>query len=288
MAEKNSVVGIYNTHTDQSDTVEGTQNARRNIMRNAISGFTAALIMMTAITIAQAQTSGFSIRKASPTLAQTATKQAPPQSGKDPTVAEEKTSAAPVDEPEEHFRKARESFLKKDFNAAAAEIRQGEAFLKLETRDATEEAKQALIASSREVERLAQGVEKGTVTSTQELRRAFARADLALAKQHYQKAAASWSKKEIKMAGHELQAAANDVELASAWSGQKLAAATTTVIKDDRAMASKLRKENGWTADKVGEGLDALGKEIAQSSASKSRQPRHDDSPSNTVRMPMG
>ena len=233
-------------------------------MRNAMLGFTVALVIMTVITIAQAQTAGFSIQKASPALAQATTNQAPPQARKDPTVVEEKTSAAPANEPEEHFRKARESFLKKDFKAAAAEIRKGEAILKSETRHATEEAKEALTASSRELETLAQGVEKGTVTSTQELRRAFARADLALAKQHYQKAAASWSKKEIKKAGHELKAAANDVELASAWGGHKLEATTAAVIKDARAVAAKLIEETSRTTDEVSKGLDAVGKEIGK------------------------
>ena len=64
----------------------------------------------------------------------------------------------------------------------------------------------------------------------------------------------SWSKKEIKKAGHELKAAANDVEMAMAWAGHKLEATTTAVLKDARAIAGKLSEETGWTTDEVGKG----------------------------------
>jgi len=150
-------------------------------MRNAMLGFAVALVIMTVITIAQAQTTGFSIQKASPTLAHTTTNQAPPNAKRDSTTVEKKISTSPRDELKEHFRKARESFLTKDARAAAAEIRKGAMLLKLEAGHAKEKAKEALTASSRELEKLAQELEKGTVTSSQDLRRAFARADRALA-----------------------------------------------------------------------------------------------------------
>jgi len=44
----------------------------------------------------------------------------------------------------EQFHKARENFLKKNFEDAAAEIRKGEAFVKQEAEQATGEAKQAV------------------------------------------------------------------------------------------------------------------------------------------------
>jgi hypothetical protein len=228
-------------------------------MRNVILGFIVDLVIMMLIAVAGAQAFGSSMEQA--TVAQTTNNQAPPQATKSPTAVEGKNAVAAVGEPEEHFRKARESFLKKNVKAAAAEIRKGAAFLKLETSHATGEVKEGLTASIGELERLAQGVEKGTVTSTQELRRAFARADRALAKQHFQKTAESWSKKEINKAGHELKAA-NDVELAAAWAGYKLDATTAAVIKDARAIAAKLIEDAGWTTDEVGKGLDAVGKEI--------------------------
>jgi hypothetical protein len=214
------------------------------------------------ISVAQAQAVGSPIQKEDRTVAQTTNNESPPDATKGQAVAEGKSAAALVKGPEEHFRNARESFLEKNVKAAAAGIRKGAALLKIEASHATGEAKEALTASVGQLERLAQGVEKGTVSSTQELRRAFARADEALANEHFQKATESWSKKEIKKAGHELNAAANDVELASAWAGHKLDATTTAAIKDARAVAAKLTEGAGWTTGEVSKGLDAVGKEI--------------------------
>ena len=229
-------------------------------MRNAILGFMFGVVVVTPIAVVQAQAIGSSIQKGSRTVAQTTNNESPPHATKGQAIVEGKV--APANGPEEHFRNARESFLEKNVKAAAAEIREGAAFLKLETSYATGEAREALGASVGELERLAQGVEKGTVTSTQELRRAFARADRALAEEHLQNAAESWSQKEIKKAGHELNAAANDVDLASAWAGRKLDAATAAAIKDARAVGAKLTEDAGWTTGEVSKELDAVGKQI--------------------------
>lgn len=231
-------------------------------MHKSMFGFTVALVIMGLMTITQAQAFGFSLQKTSITLAQTSANPAAPQAVKNTTAVEKTIPTPPPDELEEHFRKARESFLKKDASAAAAEIRKGALLLKLKAGHATEKAKEALTASSHELERLAQGIEKGTVTSTRDLRRAFARADRALAEQHYQKAAESWSKKEIKKAGHELKAAANHVEMAVAWADHKLDSTTAAVIKDARAVSAKLTEKAGWTKDEVVKGLDSMGKQI--------------------------
>ncbi len=147
-------------------------------MRETMLGVTVALVIMVAMTVTQAEASGFPMQEASVTLAQTSTNQALPNARMGPTVAEEMSSTA---SPEDHFRKARESFLKKDMRTAAAEIRKGALLLKLKAGHAKEKAKEALIASSHELEKLAQGLEKGTVTSIRDLRQAFARADRALA-----------------------------------------------------------------------------------------------------------
>jgi hypothetical protein len=63
-------------------------------------------------------------------------------------------------------------------------------------------------------------------------------------------------------AGHELNSAANDVDLASAWAGRKLDAATAAAIKDARAVAAKLTEDAGWTTGEVSKELDAVGKQI--------------------------
>ncbi|KPL03066.1 MAG: hypothetical protein AMJ90_04065 [candidate division Zixibacteria bacterium SM23_73_2] len=103
------------------------------------------------------------------------------------TLYEEDIWIVLVDEPEFHFQKAHEFFLKKDFKAAGSEIRKGAAFLKLEAGRSTTEGKKTLEASADELGKLAEDVEKGAVASEKQLKDAFARADHALAKHHYLK-----------------------------------------------------------------------------------------------------
>jgi len=54
------------------------------------------------------------------------------------------------------FKKARENFLRKDFKDAAADIRKEQAFVKQEAGRATGEAKQTLMASAQELNKLAE------------------------------------------------------------------------------------------------------------------------------------
>lgn len=167
-----------------------------------------------------------------------------------------------ADEAERYFKKAHEDFLKKDRKAAAAEIREAAALLKREERRATSEGKKDLSASAQELEKLATDVENGTVTSVKELDNAFARAHYALARHHYLKASKSWAEKEADKAGHELKAAAADLERGLTWAGHKAEAGTKTVINNTRILGEKLIKGAGWVSAEVGKGIEDLGKEI--------------------------
>lgn len=166
------------------------------------------------------------------------------------------------DEPGEHFQKGRESFLKKDLKAAAHEIREAAAFLKLEAGRATAEGKKALLASIRELEKLAEGVERGTVTAVKDLDALFARAHQALAKHHHLKAAASWAKKAAKKTGQDLKAAAIHLEHGLAWTGHKGEAGGIAVINGTRLLAGKLIEGVGWVPAEVGKGITAVGEEV--------------------------
>ena len=76
-------------------------------------------------------------------------------------------------QPASDFQKAHESFLKKDFKASAAEIRKGADFLKKEAGAAGDEGKKMLTASARELDKLADSVEKRTVKSDKNLKAHF-------------------------------------------------------------------------------------------------------------------
>jgi len=191
-----------------------------------------------------------------------AAEQAKPEAPKGYVVVEEDVLLQFVDSPGEHFHKARQSFLKKDFKSAAEDIRKGAAFLRLQAARATSEGKKGLIASIAELEKLANDVEKGTVTSAKTLDRAFARAHHKLAQHHYLKALDYKAKKDTKKLGHSLKAAAVHLENGFAWAGHELEAGTVKVVRTALDLGGKLIEGTGWITEEVGKAVDYIGEEI--------------------------
>lgn len=177
-------------------------------------------------------------------------------------VVDEDVLTVFVDAPSEHFHKARQSFLKKDYKASAAEIRKGAAFMKLQAARATSEGKKVLTVSTDELEKLAMDVEKGTVTSAATLNLAFARAHHALARHHYLKAIEYKAKGATTKLGHALKASAIHLEHGFAWAGHELEAATVAVIKDTGLVAGKLIEGGGWIGEEAGKIIEKIGVEI--------------------------
>lgn len=169
-----------------------------------------------------------------------------------------------VEEPDQHFRSAKEAFLKKEYQKAAEEIRKGTAFVKLEAGRASADAKQALNASAHELERLADDIAKNGVKDVEALENTFARADQALAQSHRVKAAESWAKKEPAKTGYELKAAARYLEQGAAWVGTETQAGASEAVSAARTVAGKLIEGAGYSAEGVGKGMDALGKAVSQ------------------------
>jgi hypothetical protein len=182
-----------------------------------------------------------------------------------PKPAEAPIAPAPeVKGTDDHFQKAHEFFLKKDFKAAAAEIRNAAKLLKQEAEKATTDGKKALTASVNELEKLAKDVEKGTVTSDKKLKDAFARAEHALAKHHYLNASEQWAKKDTKETGYALKSAAQHEEQAAKWAGHEMEKGTVEVLDGTRTIAGKLIEGTGWVPEEVGKGITAIGSEISK------------------------
>jgi hypothetical protein len=80
----------------------------------------------------------------------------------------------------EHQKMARENIVKKDMAAAADEIRKAADVLRAAETKATAKSKKALTASIKELDKLADDVEKGTEASAKKVDEAFARAHAAL------------------------------------------------------------------------------------------------------------
>lgn len=169
-----------------------------------------------------------------------------------------------ADQPDIHFQKARENFVKRSTRESAEEIRTGAAYVKLEAVRAQGDTKRALIKSGQELDDLADRVERGTVTSVSELDVEFARTDHALASHHYIKASEAWSRKETKRTGYEMRASANHLEHSASWVGHKTKKGTITVIRDTKTTGEKLIHGTGTVTSDVGKGINNLGKEIQE------------------------
>ncbi|MGB7631520.1 MAG: hypothetical protein WBM29_10650 [Candidatus Deferrimicrobium sp.] len=167
-------------------------------------------------------------------------------------------------QPGSNFQKANESFLKKDFKASAAEIRKGSDYIKKETEAAGEEGKKMLTASTRELDELADSVEKGAVKSDKKLKAAFSRAEHAISNDYYAKATESWARKKTKETGEALNSAAEHMENAVDWSSRKLKEGASKAIKEGREVSGKLVAGTGYVSEEVGKGLKNMGDAISE------------------------
>ncbi len=165
-------------------------------------------------------------------------------------------------EMEKQFQKARESFLKKDYQNAAAEIRQGAAFLDKEAEQAAGEGKQALLASSDELKQLADRERKGAVNSARELEQAFARANHALAKYYQSRASESWARRAVSDAGQDLKAAAVHLEKALGWADYRWEGENRATIEAAKNIGEKMKEGGGWVEAEVRKAMEGIEKGI--------------------------
>jgi hypothetical protein len=168
-----------------------------------------------------------------------------------------------IEEPDHHFQNAHRSFLAKDYEKAAEEIRKGEAYVKLEAGRTSGDVKHSLDSSAQELEKLAVDTQKGTMTDVAKADTIFERADRALAQSHQIKAKESWAKKETVKAGYEMKAGALFLEQSADWTGSEAKASVSAVVRESRMLAGKLTEGSGYAVEEVGKGIDELGKAIS-------------------------
>ncbi len=166
------------------------------------------------------------------------------------------------DEPSANFYNAHENFMKRDFKAAASELRKAAAFVKLESARATVDGKKLLVSSYHELDELAKKVENGTVTSVKDLESVFAKTHQALTKHYYLKAVEAEGEKNAKAAGHHLKSAVTQLEHGFSWAGHKLEAAALATVKEIRILSGRLIEGAGWVPDKIGSAIKWIGKEV--------------------------
>jgi hypothetical protein len=165
-------------------------------------------------------------------------------------------------EPQHHFTHAIADYAKKDYTAAAADIRKAASYLRLEAGRAEGDSKQALDSSVAELDNLAVSVDHGAMSDEHSMSKAFARADHALALEHHANATEAWTDKQYQKAGYELKAAARSLEDAAASVGGEAKAAASVTVADTRALGDKLASGAHWTREEVANGLESLGNGI--------------------------
>lgn len=166
------------------------------------------------------------------------------------------------DEPTLYMHQAHKSFLKKEYQATARELRKAGGYLHVAAKNASSDTKAALTASALELDRLAADIHDGTVKSVKSLESAFARAERALAADDHAKAKSALSHDHHPKAGHYLSSAVTHVENAAKWSGQKLESGAIATAKGVRTVAEKLREGGGAVVDEAGKGITWIGAEV--------------------------
>lgn len=160
------------------------------------------------------------------------------------------------------FKKARDSFVKKNTKATTVEIRKEAGFIKSISERTIDASREPLIASAKDLEALADGIEKGTVTSVKELENAFSNASKALAKYYSLKAGESLVNKDGKKVGKDLKATADYLEASFTWAGTKPDESTTAVIKKVREFAKEMAKSEKLEADETSKNIKNINAEI--------------------------
>jgi hypothetical protein len=184
---------------------------------------------------------------------------APPQGY---VLVEEDVVVVLANEAHQSFLRASDNFAKGKMKEAAAEIRKGEAYVKLEAARATAEGKKVLLNSAQELKQLADKVEKGAVKDGKELKITFARAEYAMARHHYLKAAEQWENKESQKVADHLNAAAAYIDSGQIWLTKKMHAGAADIKKEARRIAAQVTVKSGAEAQELGKAMDNLGKEI--------------------------
>ena len=166
------------------------------------------------------------------------------------------------DEAESHFQRAKETFSRKDYKTAAANIRMAGACVALESLRGVGEQKTELQSVSENLNRLADEIEAGRFHSQEILKGVFARSQYALALHHWGRASRAWSSKNPKQAAEAMRTAAMVAEKALTWEGKEIKGNTAQVFKETREHARKVIEGKDWKSGKMSDSISRLGKEL--------------------------
>ena len=157
---------------------------------------------------------------------------------------------------------ARSAFVAKDRGAASRGLRDAAAFTRSQADSATDPAKNALVASADELNRLATRVSKGAVKTVKTLDHASARTQLAEAQLHCTRALGAWQKTNAGATSAEIVMLADHFERAAADAGEPLSASAQQAVAAARSLAGKLTQVANVPQAQVEAVLAAMDKEV--------------------------
>ncbi|HWS05165.1 MAG TPA: hypothetical protein VN230_05200 [Burkholderiaceae bacterium] len=167
-----------------------------------------------------------------------------------------------AEEPQRHFGAAIEAYAKKDYKAAATEVRKAASYVRLEAARAAGDVKIGLDAANADLEKTAAALDKGAVKVQKDMEKTFASANHALALAHRARAAESWARKSYDQAGYELKAASHGLESGAGWVSNEAKAAASAAAADARAIGDKLASSGVWAKDEIAKGFESLGSSL--------------------------
>ena len=160
-------------------------------------------------------------------------------------------------EPDKSMASDNEAFAKGDANKASDQIKKAAAYLHTQEKKVAKEASAGLKKAADDLDRLSSDVKKGAVKSADDLKKAFAKADHALATAWH--ATAEQEQKAGKAASTSITHASDALEGAAKWTGAKLDAGAQAAV--DATHAARRGARMG--ADAIGRAIRDIGEGIA-------------------------
>jgi hypothetical protein len=112
-----------------------------------------------------------------------------------------------------------------------------------------------LASSVNELDMLADNIQKGTVTSVNTLDSAFSRARDAIRSNSQIRTAESQT-------GRALQSTSSGVKHGLSWTGDKLGAAASAIVKGTGFVVGKVIEGTGWAGKHTGKAIDSAGMKV--------------------------
>jgi hypothetical protein len=163
---------------------------------------------------------------------------------------------------EQYFLQARQALAQNDKKEAARQLGRGVLYMRMEGGRASKEAKPILKQAELALKRMVDSLKFGTAPALTALDGAYARANYALAMHHYLQAKENWGDRAANVVGHDLKAAANELQFAIVWSGQTLSESTKQTLYNVAVVGEAMGDNSDFTNDDVDKSLATMAQQV--------------------------